>query len=211
MTEALLAVRDLKTYFHTDSGIVRAVDGVSFHIDPGEIFAIVGESGSGKSITALSILGLIPMPPGRVESGTIMWQGRDLLQCTEDEMRRVRGGEIAMVFQDPLSALNPVYTVGYQIEEMILNHTSLSKSQARAKTIEMLELVEIPKPQSVVVQILQLLSNFVNRLPKNSNFNAKRFHFSRERFLFSFRCRNRCFPASNHEYMVPQMRRSRKG
>ena len=144
-SELLLSVRDLRTYFHTDAGVVKAVDGVSFDVAPGEIFGIVGESGSGKSITAMSILGLVQIPPGRVESGKILWQGRDLLTCSEAEMRGIRGGEIGMIFQDPLSALNPVYTVGAQIAEMILAHQSVSKRSAHARAIEMLTLVGIPR------------------------------------------------------------------
>ena len=141
----LLSVRDLRIHFHTDNGIVRAVDGVSFDVGAGEVFGIVGESGSGKSITAMSILGLIPMPPGKVESGQILWHGNDLLTYTDAQMRRVRGGEIAMIFQDPLTAMNPVYTVGTQIAEMVLAHQDVSKRQAHARAVEMLALVGIPR------------------------------------------------------------------
>ncbi len=150
MTEPLLSVRNLRTYFHTDAGVVRAVDDVSFDILPGEVLGIVGESGSGKSITAMSILGLIPIPPGRIESGQILWKGKDLLTATESELRKVRGGEIAMIFQDPMTALNPVYTIGNQIVEMIRAHQPLSKRQAKSKAIDMLKLVGIPRAEQRV-------------------------------------------------------------
>jgi oligopeptide transport system ATP-binding protein len=148
--EVLLSVKDLRTYFHTDSGVVRAVDGVSFDVHKGEVLGIVGESGSGKSITAMSILGLIPIPPGKIESGQIIWKGRDLLTLTDKELRSVRGGEISMIFQDPMSALNPVYSIGNQIMEMITTHQPMSKKAARAKTVDMLGLVGIPKPDQRV-------------------------------------------------------------
>ena len=147
MNEPLLSVRDLRTYFHTDTGVVRAVDGVSFDISAGEVLGIVGESGSGKSITAMSILGLIPIPPGRIESGQIMWKGKDLLRASESELRKIRGKEISMIFQDPMTSLNPVYTIGNQIEEMIRTHQSVSKAKAKAKTIDMLKLVGIPRAE----------------------------------------------------------------
>jgi oligopeptide transport system ATP-binding protein len=144
--EVLLSVRDLRTYFHTDEGVVKAVDGVSFDVHAGEVLGIVGESGSGKSVTAMSILGLIPIPPGKIESGQILWKGRDLLTMSEKDLRTVRGGEIAMIFQDPMSSLNPVYTIGNQIEEMIRAHQSMSKKAAHTKAIDMLGLVGIPRP-----------------------------------------------------------------
>jgi oligopeptide transport system ATP-binding protein len=146
MNEVLLSVRDLRTYFHTDAGLVKAVDGVSFDIHAGEVLGIVGESGSGKSVTAMSILGLVAMPPGKIESGEILWKGKDLLTATDKELRKIRGAQIAMIFQDPMSSLNPVYTIGNQIEEMIRTHQPLSKQQAKAKAIDMLGLVGIPKP-----------------------------------------------------------------
>ncbi len=146
MSEVLLSVRDLRTYFHTDAGVVKAVDGVSFDVHAGEVLGIVGESGSGKSVTAMSILGLVAMPPGRIESGQILWKGQDLLTATDKELRKIRGAQIAMIFQDPMSSLNPVYTIGNQIEEMIRTHQPLSKQQAKAKAIDMLGLVGIPKP-----------------------------------------------------------------
>ena len=148
--ELLLSVRDLRTYFHTDAGVVKAVDGVSFDIHSGEVLGIVGESGSGKSITAMSILGLIPVPPGRIESGQILWKGKDLLTATDKELRKIRGGQIAMIFQDPMSSLNPVYTIGNQIEEMIRTHQDVTKKQAHTRAIDMLGLVGIPKPDQRV-------------------------------------------------------------
>ncbi len=149
-SDALLSVRDLRTYFHTDAGVVKAVDGVSFDIKKGEVLGIVGESGSGKSITAMSILGLIPVPPGRIESGQILWKGKDLLTATDKELRKIRGGQIAMIFQDPMSSLNPVYTIGNQIEEMVRTHQDVTKQAARKRAIEMLALVGIPKPEQRV-------------------------------------------------------------
>jgi oligopeptide/dipeptide ABC transporter ATP-binding protein len=139
----LLSVRDLRAVFNTDDGVVHAVDGVSFDVHRGEVFSIVGESGSGKSVTAMTILGLIPTV--EVTSGEILWHGRDLLTVSEDERRRVRGGEIAMIFQDPLTALNPVHTVGRQIGEMARVHEGLSKKEAFERAVEMLDLVGIPQ------------------------------------------------------------------
>jgi oligopeptide/dipeptide ABC transporter ATP-binding protein len=150
--EPLLAVRDLRTYFHTDAGVVRAVDGVSFEIHPGEVFAIVGESGSGKSVAAMTIMGLIPQPPGNVKSGEILWKDRNLLRLPDEELRKVRGSEIAMIFQDPMTSLNPVFTVGQQIMEMIRIHNDVSKQEAKTRAIELLELVGIPRPERRVDQ-----------------------------------------------------------
>jgi oligopeptide transport system ATP-binding protein len=143
--EPLLSVRDLRTYFHTDAGVVRAVDGVSFDISAGEVVGIVGESGSGKSVTAMTILGLLPTPPAKIESGQIIWKGKDLLTSTEKELRKIRGAQIAMIFQDPMSSLNPVYTIGNQVEEMIRTHQDVSKAQARKQAVDMLALVGIPR------------------------------------------------------------------
>jgi oligopeptide/dipeptide ABC transporter ATP-binding protein len=141
--ELLLSVRDLHAQFTTDDGVVRAVDGVSFDVHRGEVFAIVGESGSGKSVTAMTILGLIPTV--EVEQGQILWKARDLLTLSEEERRKVRGGEIAMIFQDPLTALNPVHTVGRQIGEMARVHEGLGKKEAFERAVEMLDLVGIPE------------------------------------------------------------------
>jgi oligopeptide/dipeptide ABC transporter ATP-binding protein len=141
--ECLLSMRDLRAGFATDDGFVRAVDGVSFDVARGEVLAIVGESGSGKSVTAMAILGL--QPTLEVAEGEILWKGNDLLAMTEDERRRIRGKEIAMIFQDPLTALNPVHTVGRQIGEMARIHEGISKKDAFERAVEMLDLVGIPE------------------------------------------------------------------
>ena len=142
----ILAIRDLKTWFKTDDGMVRAVDGVSLTINRGETLAVVGESGSGKTVTARSILKLIDMPPGRFESGQILWQGRDLIPLSNAAMDRIRGREIGMVFQEPMTSLNPVYTVGAQISESLLAHGTMSRSAAMEEAVDMLRLVQIPNP-----------------------------------------------------------------
>ena len=145
MTEPLLSIRDLVTEFSTPDGIVHAVDGVSYDVYPGETVGVVGESGSGKSVTVMSILGLIPQPPGRIASGEILLEGRDLLQFSEDDLRDVRGKDIAMVFQDPMTSLNPVLTVGDQIAEAITTHVrKMANDEARRRSIELLELVGVP-------------------------------------------------------------------
>ncbi|MGV3760586.1 MAG: ATP-binding cassette domain-containing protein, partial [Actinomycetota bacterium] len=141
--EVLLSVDDLTAGFDTDDGRVQAVDGVSFDVHRGEVFAIVGESGSGKSVTAMTILGLIPTVD--VTHGQILWKGRDLLGLSEEEMRKVRGGEIAMIFQDPLTALNPVHTVGRQIGEMARIREGIGKKEAFERAVEMLDLVGTPE------------------------------------------------------------------
>ena len=146
--QPLLQVRNLRTYFHTEAGTARAVDGVSFDIFPGEVLGLVGESGSGKSVTALSVLRLIPDPPGKIVEGSILFQGRDLLKLSWDEVRKVRGKEISMIFQEPMTSLNPVFTIGMQLEEAVLGHEAVSKQEARRRSIEMLELVGIPDPAS---------------------------------------------------------------
>jgi len=139
----LLEVKNLTTHFFTDAGIVKAVDGVSFTVQAGETLAIVGESGSGKSITALSILGLIPNPPGEIIDGEILFEGRDLLELDDDEVREVRGNKIAMIFQEPMTSLNPVLTVGEQVAEPIEVHKNLPKDSAMARCIELLAKVQI--------------------------------------------------------------------
>ncbi len=144
---ALLAVRDLRTYFRTESGEARAVDGVSFDIRRGETLGIVGESGSGKSVTALSILRLVPDPPGRIEPGSsIRYAGRDLLALSESAMRSVRGNDIAMVFQEPMTSLNPVFTAGDQVAEAIRLHRRTGKAEAWQRALELLSLVGLPAP-----------------------------------------------------------------
>jgi peptide/nickel transport system ATP-binding protein len=142
----LLEVEDLRTYFFTRDGIVRAVDGVSFSVANGETLAVVGESGCGKSVTSLSILRLIPSPPGRIVSGTIRFSGRDLATLSEAEMRHIRGNAISMIFQEPMTSLNPVLTVGRQIGETLRLHEGLGATEARERTEAMLRLVHIPEP-----------------------------------------------------------------
>jgi peptide/nickel transport system ATP-binding protein len=156
---ALLAVEDLRTYFFTRQGLVKAVDGVSFALKRGETLAIVGESGCGKSITALSLMRLVPDPPGRIVEGSrIVLDGTDLLGLTESEMRKVRGNDISMIFQEPMTSLNPVMTVGKQIGEVLTLHQGLSKSEAEAKAVEMLRLVKIPSPEQRVREYPHQLS-----------------------------------------------------
>ncbi len=145
--EPILDIADLKTWFFTRDGVVRAVSGVSFYVLPGETLAIVGESGCGKSVTALSILRLIPSPPGRIVSGTIRFAGRDLLGLSEAQMRDVRGNEISMIFQEPMTSLNPVLTIGHQIAETLTLHQGLGRAAALAKSVDMLRLVHIPEAQ----------------------------------------------------------------
>jgi len=145
--EPLLDIRGLKTHFKTDEGVVRAVDGVDLSIAQGETLCVVGESGSGKTVTALSVLKLIAMPPGRIVGGQILWQGRDLVPLDPDQMNRVRAKEIAVVFQEPMTSLNPVYTIGDQISEVIQLHQGLGRRAALERTIEMLALVQIPNPR----------------------------------------------------------------
>ncbi len=143
---ALLEVENLQTHFGTPDGVVRAVEGVSFHIEPGETVALVGESGCGKSVTSMSILRLIPQPPGKI-AGSIRFQGRDLLALSEAEMRDLRGNAISMIFQEPMTSLNPVLTVGRQIGETLVLHQRLSAREAEKKAIEALRLVGIPAPE----------------------------------------------------------------
>jgi peptide/nickel transport system ATP-binding protein len=143
--EPILDIADLRTWFFTRDGVVRAVDGVSFHVIPGETLAIVGESGCGKSVTALSILRLIPSPPGRIVSGAIRFAGRDLLRLSEAQMRQVRGNEISMIFQEPMTSLNPVLTIGRQIAETLTLHQGLGHKAALEKAADMLRLVHIPE------------------------------------------------------------------
>ena len=147
----ILEVRDLVTKFYTLDGVVNAVNGVSFDLAEGETLAIVGESGSGKSVTMMSLLGLIPSPPGKVENGTAFFKSphgrRDLLKMSEDELRDVRGGQIGFVFQDPISTLNPIMTIGEQISETLTRHLGMSREQARERAIKLLAMVGIPDPE----------------------------------------------------------------
>ena len=145
--ETLLKVDNLRTWFYTDDGIVKAVDDVSFSLNKGHTLGIVGESGCGKSITSLSVMRLIDSPPGKIVGGKILFKGEDLLAKSEEEMRRVRGKRIAMIFQEPMTSLNPVYTVGSQIEEALLIHETMTKKEAKRRALEMLRLVRIPLPE----------------------------------------------------------------
>src|ERR1700744_1155614 len=142
---ALLEVHNLQVHFRTPEGINRAVDGASFHVDEGETLAIVGESGCGKSVTAMSLMRLIPEPPGKL-AGSVRFQGTDLLQLSDREMRAIRGNDISMIFQEPMSSLNPVLTVGRQIGETLRLHQGLAKEAAEARAVELLTLVGIPEP-----------------------------------------------------------------
>ena len=157
-SEPLLEVADLRTWFFTRDGIVRAVDGVSFHVTPGETLAIVGESGCGKSVTALSVLRLIPSPPGRIVSGKIRFAGRDLLDLSEAQMRQVRGNEISMIFQEPMTSLNPVLTIGRQIAETLTLHQGLNRAKALARAVDMLRLVHIPEAERRIAEYPHQLS-----------------------------------------------------
>jgi oligopeptide/dipeptide ABC transporter ATP-binding protein len=147
VTDPVLAIRDLVVEFDTPDGVVHAVDGVSYEVYPGETLGVVGESGSGKSVTVMSALGLIQMPPGRIVRGEVLYKGRDIIGLPIDELRKIRNKEIAMIFQDPMTSLNPVFTVGYQIAEALLAHNDeLSDAKARAETVGLLEMVGVPNP-----------------------------------------------------------------
>ena len=146
----LLHIRDLKTHFNTDDGMVHAVDGVSMHVHEGETLGIVGESGCGKSVTAFTVMRLVPIPPARIVGGEIMWRGRDLLKLSNAEMRAIRAREIAMVFQEPMTSLNPVYTIGEQIAEVVRLHEKAGRKEAMDRAVEMLKLVRIPHPEQRV-------------------------------------------------------------
>ena len=153
MPDPLLSIRDLVVEFKTEDGIVHAVDGVSYDLFPGEILGIVGESGSGKSVSTLALLGLIPQPPGRIVSGTAEFQGRDLLKLKKKELRRVRGNDVAMVFQDPMTSLNPVLTIGHQLSEAIKTHFPDEKDdKVKERVIELLKLVGVPNAETRYTQ-----------------------------------------------------------
>ena len=156
--DPVLEVRDLRTYFHTEEGVARAVDGVSFAVGRGQTLGLVGESGCGKSVSAFSIMRLVPDPPGRIEDGQILLKGRDLLALDEEEMRRVRGDDIAMIFQEPMTSLNPVLTCGFQIAEAVVLHQQVPMQEARARAIEMLQLVGIPAPEQRIDEYPHQLS-----------------------------------------------------
>ena len=156
--DILLDVRGLKTYFYTEEGVSPAVDGVDFNVGRGETIGVVGESGCGKSVTALSVMQLIPQPPGKFEGGEILFNNRDLLKLHKEEMRKIRGNKISMIFQEPMTSLNPVYTIGNQISEAIKLHQGLSTKDALARSIEMLKLVGIPSPARRVLEYPHQLS-----------------------------------------------------
>jgi len=146
MDANLLTVSNLKTYYYTDFGVARAVDGVDFSVKNGTVLGIVGESGCGKSVTALSIMRLIPHPPGKIESGQIFLEGKDLLKLKNKDMRRIRGNRISMIFQEPMTSLNPVFRIGDQVSEVMRLHQGVSRREAIKMSIEMLDLVKIPAP-----------------------------------------------------------------
>lgn len=165
MSEKILEVRDLKVQFNTDHGLVTAVDGVNFDVYKGKSIGIVGESGSGKSVSALSIMGLIPNPPGKIAGGQVLFKGENLLEYSEHKMRSIRGNKIAMIFQEPMTSLNPVFTVGNQIEEVLqLHQKELSKKDRTAKAIEMLHLVGIPSPEKRILEYPHQLSGGMRQL-----------------------------------------------
>jgi peptide/nickel transport system ATP-binding protein/oligopeptide transport system ATP-binding protein len=147
----MLSIRNLRTYFRTPQGIARAVDGIDLHINPGEVLGVVGESGCGKSVMAMSILRLLPCPPAFFAGGEILFKGKDLLKITSDEIRRIRGDQISMIFQEPMSALNPVYTVGNQLMEIFVTHRNLGRSDALKSSIDMLAKVGVPAPERRVL------------------------------------------------------------
>ncbi len=146
----LLEVDDLKMYFHTGDGVDKAVDGVTYTLDRGETLGVVGETGSGKSVTAMTIMGLIEMPPGKIEGGDVRYRGKSLLKMSEREMQQIRGNDIAMVFQDPMTSLNPVYTIGRQLGEGLRLHRGYTKEQATKRAVELLDMVGIPNPEQRV-------------------------------------------------------------
>jgi len=154
----LLQIESLQTYFNTDEGTVKSVDDVSFDARPGETVGIVGESGCGKSVTALSIMRLIPVPPGEIAGGRILFDGENLVEAPESRMRQIRGGKIGMIFQEPMTSLNPVFTVGDQIEEAVRLHLRLSPRESRERAIEMLDKVGIPSPEQRVSEYPHQLS-----------------------------------------------------
>lgn len=157
-TDTILELKDLHTHFHTPEGVVRAVDGVTYSLKSGETLGVVGESGCGKSVTALSILNLVPQPPGRIFGDGIMFEGKDLTKLPPKEMRAIRGNNIAMIFQEPMTSLNPVFTIGFQISEAIMLHQGLKKREAMDRSAEMLDLVGIPLPRQRVREYPHQLS-----------------------------------------------------
>ena len=154
----LLEVKNLKTHFFTDDGLVKAVDGISYDINEGETVGLVGESGCGKSVSALSLLRLIPNPPGKIVDGEILFEGHNLLSLSEDEMCRIRGNKMAMIFQEPMNTLNPVKTIGWQISEPLKLHKGLSSEEGLKKSIQLLAEVKIPEPTTRVASYPHLFS-----------------------------------------------------
>ncbi len=150
MSKYLVKIKKLKTYFYTEDGIVKAVDDVSFNIRKGEIIGVVGESGCGKSVTAMSIMRLIPSPPGKIVAGEILFEDKNILELKDAEMRKIRGNDIAVIFQEPMTSLNPIFTIGYQIEEVIMLHQKSNKVEAKKKAIDMLKLVGVPRADEIV-------------------------------------------------------------
>ena len=142
--DILLSVKDLRTYFNVKEGLAKAVDGVSYHINQGETLGLVGESGCGKTVSALSILKLLDIPPAQFHSGQILFKDQDLLQLSEQELNTIRGRSISMVFQEPMTSLNPVLSIGFQIDEVMINHLGITAREARDRTIELLNMVDIP-------------------------------------------------------------------
>ncbi len=150
MAKNLVEFKNLKTYFHTSDGVVKAVNDVSFNIKEGETVCVVGESGCGKSVTAMSLMRLIPNPPGKIEGGEIFFNGKDLLKLPESEMRNIRGNDVSVIFQEPMTSLNPVFKVGEQICEAIILHQKLSKEEAAKKAIEVLKIIGIPRAEEIM-------------------------------------------------------------
>ncbi|MGJ7919425.1 ABC transporter ATP-binding protein [Neobacillus sp. LXY-4] len=156
--KTILKIQDLTVSFFANKKLLPAVDGISFELKEGEILGIVGESGSGKSVTSLAVMGLIPMPPGKIEKGEILFEGKDLLTYSEKEMRKIRGNQISMIFQEPMTSLNPLFTIGDQIVEALRLHTKMPKAEAKLKAIELLKLVGIPRSEAIVNEYPHQLS-----------------------------------------------------
>ncbi|WP_234120904.1 ABC transporter ATP-binding protein [Clostridium hydrogenum] len=150
MAKDLLEVKNLKTYFHTEEGIVKAIDDISFKIKEKETVAIVGESGCGKSMTAMSIMSLVPKPIGKIEGGEIVFKGENMLAMSKNKIRDIRGNQIALIFQEPMTSLNPVFTIGYQIEEVLILHKKIGKKEAKEEAIKLLSMVKVPRAEEII-------------------------------------------------------------
>ncbi len=148
--DEIIKIKGLKTYFHTDDGVVKAVDGVDFDIRKGETMGLVGESACGKTVTSLSIMRLVESPPGKIEEGEVLYKGENLLKISQKRMRKVRGNEISMIFQEPMTSLNPVFTIGRQLSEVLILHQNMSKNEALDKSEEMIKLVGIPRAREIL-------------------------------------------------------------